>query len=32
MKKFDLPQDINPSGISVRSALEEMLRDGARSY
>lgn len=30
MKKFVLPQDKNPSGISPRSALEEVLRDGAR--
>ena len=30
MKKFALPEDKNLSGISVRSALEEVLRDGAR--
>lgn len=30
MKKFDLPQDKNPSGTSARSALEEVLRNGAR--
>jgi len=30
MKKFALPNDKNPSGISVRSALEEILREGAR--
>ena len=30
MKKFDLPQDKNPSGISPRSALEEVLREGAK--
>lgn len=30
MKKFALPEDKNLSGISVRSALEEALRDGAR--
>ena len=30
MKKFDLPQDKNPSGISARSALEEILRAGAK--
>jgi len=30
MKKFDLPQDKNPSGISPRCALEEVLRNGAR--
>lgn len=30
MKKFDLPQDKNPSGISPRSALEAVLREGAR--
>lgn len=30
MKKFDLPQDKNPSVISARSALEEVLRDGAK--
>ena len=30
MEKFAHPQDINPSGISARSALEETLRDGAR--
>lgn len=30
MKKFALPEDINPSGISARSALEEVLRHGAR--
>ncbi|MGH2639190.1 MAG: IS256 family transposase [Rhabdochlamydiaceae bacterium] len=30
MKKFVLPQDKNPSGISPRSALEEVLREGAR--
>jgi transposase-like protein len=30
MKKFALPNDKNPSGISVRSALEETLREGAR--
>jgi putative transposase len=30
MKKFDLPQDKNPSVISPRSALEEVLRSGAR--
>lgn len=29
MKKFDLPQDKNPS-ISTRSIFEELLRDGAR--
>ena len=30
MKKFVLPQDKNLSGISPRSALDEILRDGAR--
>ena len=30
MKKFALPQDINPSEISARSVLEEVLRNGAR--
>jgi hypothetical protein len=30
MKKFDLPQDKNPSEISPRSALDEVLRNGAR--
>jgi putative transposase len=30
MKKFALPEDKNPSGISARSALEEVLREGAR--
>ena len=30
MKKFALPQDKNPSEISARSALEEVLRDGAK--
>ena len=30
MKNFDLLQDKNPSGISPRTALEEVLRDGAR--
>jgi len=30
MKKFALPEDKNPSGISVHSALEETLREGAR--
>lgn len=30
MKKIDLPQDKNPAGISPRSALEEVLREGAR--
>jgi transposase-like protein len=30
MKEFDLPQDKNPSGISPRSALEEVLREGAK--
>lgn len=30
MKKFDLPQDKNPSGISARSAFDEVLRQGAR--
>lgn len=30
MKKFAFPEDKNLSGISVRSALEEVLRDGAR--
>lgn len=30
MKKFALPEDKNLSAISVRSALEEVLRDGAR--
>jgi len=30
MEKFAHPQDINPSGISARSVLEETLRDGAR--
>lgn len=30
MKKFALPEDINPSGISAQSALEEVLRHGAR--
>lgn len=30
MKKFALPEDINPSGISARSALDEVLRNGAR--
>lgn len=30
MKKITLSQDKNPSGISSRSALDEMLRDGAR--
>lgn len=30
MKKLDLPQDKNPAGISPRSALEEVLREGAR--
>lgn len=30
MKKFDLPQDKNPSEISVRSAFDEVLRQGAR--
>ncbi len=30
MKKFALPEDKNLSGISIRSALEEILRDGAR--
>jgi hypothetical protein len=30
MKNFFLPQDKNLPGISARSALEEVLRDGAR--
>ena len=30
MKKFVLPQDKNPSGITSRSVLEEIIRDGAR--
>ena len=30
MKKFDLPQDKHPAGISPRSALEEVLREGAK--
>jgi hypothetical protein len=30
MKNFVLPQDKNLPGISARSALEEVLRDGAR--
>lgn len=30
MKKFDLPQDKNPAGIPLRSALEEVLREGAK--
>jgi putative transposase len=30
MRKFALPQDKNPSETSARSALEEVLRDGAR--
>jgi transposase-like protein len=30
MKKFALPQDKNPSEISARSALEEVLREGAK--
>lgn len=30
MKKFALPENKNLSGISARSALEEVLRDGAR--
>lgn len=30
MKKFDLTQDKNPAGISPRSALEEVLREGAK--
>lgn len=30
MKKFALPEDKNLSGISARSALDEVLRDGAR--
>ena len=30
MKKITLPQDKNPSGISARSALDEILREGAR--
>ena len=30
MKKFAHPQDKNPLGISVRSILEETIRDGAR--
>ena len=30
MEKFDLPQDKNPAGISPRSALEEVLREGAK--
>ncbi len=30
MKKCDLSQNKNPSGISVQSALEEVLRNGAR--
>ena len=30
MKKFVLPQDKNPSVISTRSALDEVLRDGAK--
>ena len=30
MKKFVLPQDKNPSEISTRSALEEVLRNGAK--
>lgn len=30
MKKFDLQQDKNPAGISPRSALEELLREGAK--
>ena len=30
MKKIILSQNKNPSGISARSALDEMLRDGAR--
>lgn len=30
MKKITLSQDKNPSGISARSALDEMLREGAR--
>lgn len=30
MKKFDLPRDKNPSGISARSAFDEVLRQGAR--
>ena len=30
MKKFDLPQDKNPTGISPRSVLEEVLREGAK--
>jgi len=30
MKKFALPEDKNPSDISAYSALEAVLRDGAR--
>lgn len=30
MKKIDLLQDKNPAGISPRSALEEVLREGGR--
>jgi len=30
MKKIDFPQDKNPAGISPRSALEEVLREGAK--
>jgi len=30
MKKFNVPQNKNPIGISPRSALEEVLRDGAK--
>lgn len=30
MKKFDLPQDKNPSVITARIAFEEVLRNGAR--
>lgn len=30
MKKFVLPEDKNPSGISTRSALDEVLRNGAK--
>ena len=30
MKKFALPKDKNPSEVSIRSALEDVLREGAR--
>jgi hypothetical protein len=30
MKNFDVPQDKNLVGISPRSALEEILREGAK--